>query len=131
VAHQIRRMSAAGSGGPAQPASTPAPLAIMVEHHSHQSVLRLQGELDLISTDGLRDAVSTALGHHPPVLVIDLSGLTFMDCGGLSVLVWAHQSQAERGYQLIVTGATPPVLRLLNLTGLDTYLHLSTPRAPG
>ena len=56
-------------------------------------------------------------------------GLGFIDCAGLSVLVWAHKRLAECGHRLVITGAKPVVQRLLHLTGLGTYLHLSNPEA--
>ena len=102
-------------------------LVIVVGQHGDWPVLRLRGELDASGWDRLRRAISIALEPHPPVLVLDASGLEFTDCGGLSVMVWAHQSLAERGHQLIITGAPPMVQRLLQLTGLDSYLHLSSP----
>jgi len=101
-----------------------ADLVIIAEQHGDRPVLRLRGELDVSSRDRLRCAISAALEHHPPVLVLDASGLDFTDCGGLSVLIWAHQRLAERGHQLIITGATPMVRRLLHVTGLDIYLGL-------
>jgi hypothetical protein len=48
---------------------------------------------------------------------------------GFRSLVWAHRRLAERGHQLVITGATPTVRRLLHLTGMDSYLHLSSPDA--
>ena len=102
-------------------------LAIITEHHSQRSVLRLQGELDVSNRNRLRCAISTALERHPPALMVDLSSLDFTDCAGLSVLVWAHQRLAENGHELVITGAKPIIRRLLHLAGLDTYLHPSTP----
>ena len=99
-------------------------LAIIAGQHGDWPVLRLRGELDVSSRDRLRRAISAALEHYPTVLVLDASGLDFIDCGGLSVLIWAHQRLAERGHQLIITGATPMVRRLLHVTGLDIYLGL-------
>lgn len=107
--------------------STSSHLAIITEHHGQRSVLRLQGELDVSSRDHLCHAISSALENHPPVLVMDLSGLSFTDCAGLSVLVWAHKRQAGCGHRLVITGAKPIIQRLLHLTGLDTYLQLSIP----
>jgi anti-anti-sigma factor len=102
-------------------------LAIITEHHSQRSVLRLQGELDVSNRDRLRRAITHALDSHPLILVVDLSGLSFTDCAGLSVLVWAHKCLAGRGHELVITGERPVVRLLLHLTGLDTYLHFSTP----
>jgi anti-sigma B factor antagonist len=104
-------------------------LAVTTEHHGQRSVLRLQGELDASNRDRLHSAISSALEHHPPLLVADLSDLDFIDCAGLSVLVGAHKRLAASGHRLLIAGAKPAVQRLLHLTGLDTYLHLSNPEA--
>jgi anti-sigma B factor antagonist len=111
----------------ARPMNASTYLAVTAEHHSKRSVLRLQGELDVSSRDHLCHAISSALENHPPVLVMDLSGLSYTDCAGLSVLVWAHKRQAGCGHRLVITCAKPIIRRLLHLTGLDTYLQLSTP----
>jgi anti-sigma B factor antagonist len=109
----------------ARPMSTKTYLSVLSEHYSQRSVLRLRGELDISGRDRLRHAISSALERHPPILVVDLSELSFTDCAGLSVLIWAHKHLAERGDSLIVTGPQPIVQRLLYLTGLDSYLRVS------
>lgn len=102
-------------------------LAITTHHSGRRSVLRLQGELDVCTSDRLRHAINSALKHCPQLLVLDLSALGFMDCSGLSVLVWARKRLAEQERQFLITGAQPIVERLMHLTGLDRYLHLSKP----
>jgi anti-anti-sigma factor len=109
----------------------PFPFRIVTEHHGQRSWLRLEGELDVCSTDYLRQAISDVLDRAPKTLVADLSGLGFADCAGLSVLVWAHDILAGQGRELIVTGCQPIVRRLLNLTGLNIYLHVSDEPQPG
>jgi anti-sigma B factor antagonist len=101
-------------------------LAIITEYHSHRPVLRLQGDLDVCTRDRLRHAIDRALEDHPPILGVDLSGLDFADCAGISILVWAQKRLSASGSVLVTAGAKPIVLRLLQLTGLDTYLHLGT-----
>jgi anti-sigma B factor antagonist len=114
----------------ARPMNASTYLAIIAEHHRQRSVVRLQGELDVSNRDDLRQAINSVLERHPAILVVDLSGLNFTDCAGLSVLIWAHKRLAGRGHQLVITGVNPIVRRLVNLAHLDTYLHLSTPRSP-
>ena len=89
-------------------------------------MLKLLGELDLCSADDLHRAIGTVLEQHDPEsLTIDLSALTFADCAGLAVLLWARNCLAERGHELVTTGSQPIVRRLLGLTGLATYLGLT------
>ena len=101
------------------------PFLVSTEHHGPRLVLRLVGELDVCGTDQLRRAIHGALDLSPKTLVADLSALGFADCAGLSVLVWAHESQAGHGGELIITGCQPIVRRLLSLTGFNMYLHVS------
>jgi anti-sigma B factor antagonist/stage II sporulation protein AA (anti-sigma F factor antagonist) len=111
--------------------TTSSHLAIITERHGQRSVLRLQGELDAANEDHLRCAIRAVLDHHGPHdLVLDLSALGFTDCAGLSAILWAHKRLAGRGHELVLTGIQPSVRRLLNVTGLNRYLHLSTPETP-
>lgn len=106
-------------------------LAISTECHGQRSVLRLRGELDAANQDLLRCVVRSVLDHHRPrVLVLDLSALGFADCAGLAAVLWAHKHLAGRGHELVLAGIQPPVRRLLNVTGLNTYLHVGTLEAP-
>jgi anti-sigma B factor antagonist len=114
----------------ARPMNASMYLVIIAEHHRQRSVLRLQGELDVSNRNCLRHVINSALQHHPATVVVDLSGLNFTDCAGLSVLVWAHKRLAGQGQQLVMTGAKPIVQRLLHIADLDAYLHLSPAEAP-
>ncbi|MFD3451228.1 STAS domain-containing protein [Streptomyces sp. NPDC058691] len=80
------------------------------------TVVELSGELDLYAGEsaGVRlDEAST--GPHPD-LVVDLRGLSFLDCSGLSVLIRARRRTLERGGSFGLVADNPPVLRLLRLT---------------
>jgi anti-anti-sigma factor len=112
-------------------ASPPSYLAISTECHGQWSVLRLRGELDAANQELLRGVVRSVVDHHGPrVLVLDLSALGFADCAGLSAVLWAHKHLAGRGHELVLVGIQPLVRRLLDVTGLDTYLHVGTLETP-
>ena len=102
-------------------------LAIVIEDHGPHLTVRLRGELDLTEADRLRELMTGLMAREPRVLVADLSGLTFIDCAGLSVLARAHRRQEAHGRRLLIYGPQPLVRRVLALTGMDAYLHL----APG
>lgn len=60
--------------------STPAPVRIDRDTHADgHAVVRAHGELDLLTTPALAEAIDEALTGAPNVLVIDLTGSTF--CG--------------------------------------------------
>lgn len=77
------------------------------------------GEIDLSTTNSLHAALLGALFPGlPHRLEVDLAGVTFMDCGGLTVLVLIGDAAARVGCQLRVTNPQPVVRRLLDLSGL-------------
>ncbi|MEE4597610.1 STAS domain-containing protein [Streptomyces sp. DSM 41524] len=55
---------------------------------------RVAGELDLVTAGEVREALQRAVGENR-VVVIDLGGLTFCDCTGLSALL-AHCPHSSR-----------------------------------
>jgi anti-anti-sigma factor len=102
-----------------------------------QLIFELRGELDVAVTPGLRGQIIGVLRDlEPERLVLDLTGLTFIDSIGLGVLVWAHNRLDERGSRLCLAAPGRQVQRVLEISGLDQRLHLydtldEATRAPG
>ena len=61
------------------------------------TVVRAVGEIDLDSAPGFRDALFAAAVRGGQRVVVDLSGVGFMDCVALSVLVAAHNRVRQPG----------------------------------
>lgn len=83
---------------------------------------RLSGEIDFTSSGPIQSTLLALILPGGGSVVADLSGVTFIDSSGLGVLVQAHRTARERDNQLLVV-ASPPVRKLLRLTGLDTVLE--------
>ena len=79
-------------------------------------VVRLVGELDA----AVREEVHRSLvdGDQRSVIV-DLSQLVFMDCGGYGALVNALNLLDHRGAPLTIVNATGQIARLFELVGAD------------
>ena len=56
--------------------------------------------------------------------MIDLSAVTFMDSGGLKVLLTAHRRAEEAGRSFALVKGGDTVNRLLEVTGLSERLEL-------
>jgi len=77
------------------------------------------GEIDLANTDVLQARLLGVLSAKLPDRVeVDLAGVTFLDCGGLTVLVVVGKAAACTGCQLRITNPQSIVHRVLGLTGL-------------
>lgn len=75
-----------------------------------------RGELDIASAPQLRKRVRERLDQLPQALTIDLAGVTFLDCAGLSTLIWALNTARWAGVGFSVARPSRAVHRLLALT---------------
>ncbi len=87
-------------------------------------VLSLVGELDISSSPDLERALTQAEGDAPATVVLDLSGLTFMDSSGLRAVLEADQRARADGRRLAVVPGPPAVRRVFTVTLLDRRLDL-------
>ena len=86
---------------------------------AERAVLRLAGELDLLSCGRLRDALNAELGAGRTWLVLDVADLAFLDSSGMSVLVEFSKKTSRAGGQLALAGLQPQPARVLKIAGLD------------
>jgi anti-anti-sigma factor len=61
-------------------------------------------------------------------LLADLSGVAFIDCAGLRMLITTCRTAELHASALRFTNPSPPVRRLADLTGLRDALPLTAPR---
>jgi len=96
--------------------------------HGSWTVVEVGGELDLYTAPSFRESVLEAAGdHEPPKVIVDFSGLGFIDSSGLGAIVACLKHLRERGGDLTLAAPEGSGLRrLLDLTGLDRVLTLYT-----
>jgi anti-sigma B factor antagonist len=85
-----------------------------------RTILTVEGELDLYTAPVLRERVLTTSDEGGSRLIVDLTGVPFMDSSGLGVIVSCLKRLRESGGDLaIVTAPASAPTKLLGLTGLD------------
>jgi len=82
-------------------------------------VVRLIGELDVASAAFLAGRLVEVAGS---VVVVDLSGLTFIDASGVQALLDARERIVEQGHTIELTEARGLVRRVFRILGLDHLL---------
>lgn len=110
------------SGKPPRAQSDTAGWAILrvrIEPSEAVLTVQLEGELDAYSAGDLHNALREVEAGCTN-LVIDLSGLTFLDCAGLHQIVEADRRVRERGGRLVLTNVSNAVRRVFKLTRLDS-----------
>ncbi|MFE2586701.1 STAS domain-containing protein [Streptomyces sp. NPDC059378] len=86
-------------------------------------VASVRGEIDYDVRGVFSGALLSADSTMSPLrIVLDLSGVTFMDSSGINVLITAHRKACDAQGWLRIAGAQEPVLRLLRMVGVDTLI---------
>lgn len=84
----------------------------------------------MVSAPLLREAVSDAINSGRPRVVVDLSGIEFMDSSGLGALVGCLKTARQAGGDLRISAPTEQVVMVLQLSNLDRILtSYPTPEA--
>ncbi len=80
-------------------------------------LIETSGDIDHSTCGSIETALDEALGTSSSNVLLDLSQVTYIDSGGLSVLLSAVRLMRDRG-TLGVIGPNPNVRRLLEIVGL-------------
>jgi anti-anti-sigma factor len=93
-------------------------LTIKIVRDGLVCVLILGGDLDLSETGEFLEQAALAVDNRTERLVLDLAGMTFLDCAGVRALAMAA-SFAPSGCPVIIRSASPMARRILELLDLD------------
>lgn len=80
----------------------------------------ISGEIDHHRAAALRSELDAALyTHTPAVLLLDLSGLSFMDSSGIGLIMGRYRILHPLGGEIILQNPPPHITRLLRLAGME------------
>ncbi len=86
--------------------------------------IALRGELDLSTVPKVDEALKRIEAARPPVIVLDLAGVTFLDSTGLRMVVTADQRARAEERRLAVVRGPDSVQRVFAITRLDEHLDM-------
>jgi len=104
-------------------------LQISTDVISDGVVLSPSGEIDLARSPSMRARVAEVMKQNPKRVVVDLSGVPYMDSSGVATLVEALQGTRKSGGRLVLCGLTPRVRSILEISRLDTVFTIAADRA--
>ncbi|SCE67966.1 anti-anti-sigma factor [Micromonospora purpureochromogenes] len=107
-----------------------AELSIAVHRTGDEVVLRLAGEIDMLTAGQLSTVVNEVLTDPPPRIVLDLGGVTFCDSQGLGTLVVLSRKASHARTLLVLSNVGDFLLRVLDITGLRSALMIRNETAP-
>lgn len=80
-------------------------------------VVRVEGEIDLVTAPRLRRTLARAIREQSPHVVIDLAGVGLCGSTGLTVLRTAGRRASASGGSLALAGPRPTVRKVLAVSG--------------
>ena len=86
------------------------------------TLVELVGEADVTNSDALREVLDAEVAKQPRTLIIDLSGLRFMDSSALHALLRVNRSLDRQGGVLALVSPQAAVAKILRLTTADRLI---------
>ena len=104
--------------------TNPLRLGIDVQQASGHPVLHVTGEIDIYTAPLFKQAVVNLVSDGNKDVIIDLSGVTFMDSSGFGTLLGATRRLRPSGGGLHLAGPNTTIQRMLRLTRLDSIMRI-------
>lgn len=86
------------------------------------TLVELVGEADVTNSDALREVLDAEVAKQPRTLIVDLSGLRFMDSSALHVILRANRAMDRQGGVVALACPREPVAKMLRLTAADQLI---------
>ena len=93
-------------------------LSITTEAKGETTIVQVGGDLDVYTAPRLKDTLEQAMAGSSR-LVLDLSGVQFIDSTALGVLVGALQLSQSNGGDFRLVVGDPFLLKIFRITGFD------------
>jgi anti-anti-sigma factor len=84
-----------------------------------ERILRLSGPFTLSTVFDFQDVIRT---HHPPITIVDLSDVPYMDSAALGSLLGLHVSCNKDGRRYGLVNVAERLRVLFRVSGVDTIL---------
>jgi len=88
------------------------------------AIVTLPAEIDLSNAELVRQGLLSVVAQGATRVIADMTATTFCDSAGIAALVRVVQQAAAHGSGLWLAASTPPVTRVLALTGVDKLIEV-------
>jgi anti-sigma B factor antagonist len=95
-------------------------MKVSTQDYNEVTVIELQGDLDADFTEPLKDAIIGVVARHRIGVVLDMSGVVFIDGEGLELLLWIRDYCKQNKTQLRLAGLDENCAKIIEVTRLDS-----------
>lgn len=87
----------------------------------------LSGELDHHTAKQMREAIDNAVElNMPSLLVLDFSGVSFMDSSGIGLVMGRYRNLQKTGAALHISGTSAGIYKVMKLAGIEKLAKLES-----
>jgi anti-sigma B factor antagonist len=107
---------------------TISPIRIATERAGGVIVVTLHGDVDLESAGDVKQALTGSIENGAATVLVDLTGVTYVDSAGLGAIVGAAKRARASGATFCLCGLQGDVRLTFTVTGLITHLETHADR---
>jgi len=100
-------------------------LKVETRREGEAAVVALQGEVTVFSSPALRDRLREVMEEGPGRIVLDLSGVQYVDSSGVATFVETLRQMRGRGGDMMLAGASQRVRGVIEIARLDTLFPMT------
>ena len=94
-------------------------MEVSAKYEGQQLEFQLSGELDHHGAKGLLDCLEREIERTVPMsLVLDFSGVEFMDSSGIGLVLGRYRLMQERNGKLALRAMPPHIRRVMRVAGI-------------
>lgn len=88
-------------------------------------IVSLDGEIDHHSATEIREGLDKMIAvSRPKVMVLELSGIDFMDSSGLGLVLGRYRRLNEMGSQMVIKNPGARTEKILAMAGVDKLIKI-------
>ncbi|MDR0930293.1 MAG: anti-sigma factor antagonist [Clostridiales bacterium] len=88
-------------------------------------IAQISGDLDHHNAIEIRSKIDDLLIKYPNCdLILNLSGLNFMDSSGIGVIIGRYRNQQQRGKKTYICGVNSKISKLIELSGIKKIVPI-------
>jgi anti-sigma B factor antagonist len=100
------------------------PSSVLTPREDRRNVLLLGGELDLHVSPTVRTSLNEMIAKKPKGLVVDLSGVPYIDSAGLAAIIEAMEEVEAYGGKFALAGLEETVYSIFKMSRLDEIFSI-------
>lgn len=89
-----------------------------------KNTILVVGDLDIFHARDAKEAIMAYYRENPSDLVLDFSGVEFMDSTGLGVLISILKEMEDKDHRLSILHVNPRIRKIFKITELDEVFSL-------